>query len=103
MVCFFSFLFFLLLISDKGGLGSYLQELEQDAKSKISRHLEARENMIQELSSSLAVTDRNIRKIILGSFGVLKDSIFSLQHIVKKLAGRHMIVQTNHHLSSVLV
>ena len=102
MVCFFSFLFFL-LISDKGAVGSYFQDLSQDARSKIERHLETRETMIQQLSSSLLLSEQHLRKIILGSFGASRDAIFSLQHIVKKLSRQHHINQTKHCLNNVLV
>ena len=50
MVCFFSFLFFAIL-SEKGQLDSYLQELSMDARSKLDRHLSVRQNMIRELST----------------------------------------------------
>lgn len=50
MVCFFSFLFFAIL-SERGQLDSYLQELSIDARSKLSRHSPARQNMIRELST----------------------------------------------------
>ena len=94
---------FFLLISDKGAVGSYFQDLSQDARSKIERHLETRETMIQQLSSSLLLSEQHLRKIILGSFGASRDAIFSLQHIVKKLSRQHHINQTKHCLNNVLV
>ena len=102
MVCFFSFLFFL-LISDKGALGSYLQELSQDARSKIERHLEARENMIQELSLSLASTERRLNGMLQGSFDTSRDALFALQHIVKKLSRLHIRMQTKYRLDGILL
>jgi hypothetical protein len=103
MVCFFSFLFFL-FISDQGALGSYLLQLSQDARSKIERHLEARENMIQELSLSLASTERNIRKMLLqGSFDTSRDALLALQHIVKKLSRLHITMQTKYRLDGILL
>ena len=50
MVRFFSFSFFAIL-SEKGQLDSYLQELSIDARSKLERHSPARKNMIRELDT----------------------------------------------------
>ena len=102
VVCFFSFLFFL-LISDKGSFGSYLHELSQEARSKFSRHLDARENMIHELSLSLDRSVSKIRKIVFSFASVSFDILFSLQHIVKKLSSTYSVFQVKYRLDAILL
>lgn len=103
MVCFFSFLFFL-LITDKGAFGSYLKELSNEARAKIERHLEAREKMIKELSQSLSHREKNLRQMLLkGCYDTSRDTMLAQERLVKKLTRVNITKQTKYRLEGVVI
>jgi len=102
LVCFLLFLFFA-LVSEKGALGSYLQELSIDARSKLSRHLSVRQEMIQELSSYLDRSASKIKMITSTFLSSSQDILVSLQHVIKKLAKSYTVLQVRYYLDTVLI
>jgi hypothetical protein len=98
MVCFFLFLFFAIL-QEKGQLGSYLQELSIDARSRIERHLAVRENMIQELAIHLERSVNTIEKIVIPYETAPSDILAYLQYTIKKLLFTYTVLQAKYFLS----
>lgn len=100
MVCFFLSLLFAIL-QEKGQLGSYLQELSIDARSRIERHLAIRENMIQELAIYLERSVNTIKKIMASYEGASLDTVTCLQHAIKKLLFTYTVLQVKYSSSSI--
>lgn len=100
MVCCFLFLFFA-IIQEKGQLGSYLQELEGIRRAAIERHLAVRENMIRELEIYLERSVERMRKIMMSYEMASRDSLVTLQHIIKKLSNTYIVLQVKYFLNSV--
>jgi hypothetical protein len=100
MVCFFLFLFFA-IPQEKGQLGSYLQELPIDARSRIERHLAIRENMIQELAVHPERSVNTIKKIMASYEGASLDTVACPQHAIKKLLFTYTVLQVKYFLSSI--
>lgn len=98
-----SFFFFLLfaLLQEKGQLGSYFKELSIEARSKFSRHLDSREDMISELSLYLDRSISKMRKILLSYEVASKDILFYLQYIIKKLSYIFVISRVKSYLENV--
>jgi len=100
MVCFFLFLFFAIL-QEKGQLGSYLQELSMDARSRIERHLAVRENMIQELAICLQRAMGTAKKMAMSYEMASLDTVAHLQCVIKKLLFTYTVLQVKYFLSSI--
>lgn len=100
MVCFFLFLFFA-IIQEKGQLGSYLQELEGIRRAAIERHLAVRENMIRQLELYFERCVKKMRKIMISYEMASRDSLVTLQHIIKKLSNTYTVLQVKYFLNSV--
>jgi len=92
MVCFFLSLSSAIL-QEKGQLGSYLQELSIDARSRIERHLSVRENMILEPAIHLERSVNTIKKIMASYEGASLDIPICLQHAIKKLLFTYTVPQ----------
>jgi hypothetical protein len=101
LVCFLLFLFFALL-SEKGAIGSYLQELSIDARTKLARHLLIRQEMIQELSAYLDRSSSKIKMITTTFLSSSQDILYSLQHVVKKLSKSYTVLQVRYYLDTIL-
>jgi hypothetical protein len=100
-VCFTLFLFFA-LIAEKGAIGSYLQELSIDARAKLFKHLSLRQEMIQELSSYLDRSASKMKMITTTFLSSSQDTLYSLQHVVKKLSKSYTVLQVRYYLDGVL-
>jgi hypothetical protein len=100
MVCFFLFLFFA-IPQEKGQLGSYLQELSIDARSRIERHLAIRENMIQELAIYPERSVNTIKKIMASYEGASLDTVARPQHAIKKSLFTYTVPQAKYFSSSI--
>jgi hypothetical protein len=100
MVCFFLSLSSAIL-QEKGQLGSYLQELSIDARSRIERHLSVRENMILEPAIHLERSVNTIKKIMASYEGASLDIPICLQHAIKKLLFTYTVPQVKYFSSSI--
>lgn len=100
MVRFFPSLSFAIL-QEKGQLGSYLQDLSIDARSRIERHLAIRENMIQELAIYPERSVNTIKKIMASYEGASLDTVTCLQHAIKKLLFTYTVLQVKYFLSPI--
>jgi len=101
LVCFLLFLFFA-LVSEKGAIGSYLQELSIESRAKISRHLSVRQEMIQELSSYLDRSSSKLKMVTTTFLSSSQDMLYSLQYVVKKLSKSYAVLQVRYYLDTVL-
>jgi hypothetical protein len=83
----FVFFFFLIfaLLAEKGQLGTYLYDISLEQRSKISRYLEQREIMTQELLSFLDKAIFEIKKISISYDNASYDLLLNLQYITKKV------------------
>jgi len=100
VVCFFLFFFFALL-QEKGQLGSYLQELSLDARSKLDRHLAVRENMIHEFALYLERSVTKMRDVIRSFENASLDTLMSLQFVIKKLSFTYTVLWVRYFLSAI--
>ncbi len=101
LVCFLLFLFFA-LVSEKGAIGSYLQELSIESRAKISRYLSVRQEMIQELSSYLDRSSSKLKMVTTTFLSSSQDMLYSLQYVVKKLSKSYAVLQVRYYLDTVL-
>ncbi len=76
-------MFFIILL-ENGQFGSYLQELSIEAKSKLSRYLEIRESMIQELSLHLDRAMSQVKKIVASCDATSRDMLSRLQFVTRE-------------------
>lgn len=90
-------------MSEKGQTDSYLQELSMDARSKLSRHLSVRQNMIRELATSMDRGASQVRKIMTSYEATSQEMLHSLQHIVKKLSQTYTVSQVKYYLDSIIL
>jgi hypothetical protein len=88
------------ILQEKGRLGSYLQELSIDGRSKIERHLAVRENMIQELAICLQRSVSTMKKIIMSYEMASLDTLAYSQYAVKKLLFTYTVPQVKHSSST---
>ena len=102
LVCFLFFVFFVLM-TEKGQLGSYLQDLSLETQSKIDRHLTIRSSMITELNNRLNSWITKIRKIAVSYGASSQDIINSLQYVVKNLAKTYTILQVKARLDEIIL
>jgi NADH-quinone oxidoreductase subunit K len=95
--------FFLLfaILQEKGQLGSYLQELSMDARSRIERHLAVRENMIQELAICLQRAMGTAKKMAMSYEMASLDTVAHLQCVIKKLLLTHTATQVKYSLPTI--
>nr|BBH42937.1 hypothetical protein [Marophrys sp. SRT127] len=100
MLCFFFFLFSMILL-EKGQLGSYLQELSIEAKSKLSRYLEIRSSMIQELSLHLDRAMSEMKRIIVSCDTTSQDILASLQYVTRESSNTDTMFQVDHRLKTL--
>ena len=100
MFCFFFFLFSIILV-ENGQFGSYLQELSIQAKSKLSRCLDVRQNMIQELSLHLDRAMSEMKRIIVSCDTTSQDILSSLQYVTRESARRGTMFQIERRLKEV--
>ena len=98
-----SFFFFLLfaLLQEKGQLGSYFAHLCAEQKSKFSRHLDLRNDLLADLTSYLDRSLSKVRKIFLSYETASKDILLSLQHVSKKLSNNLAITRVKYYLDNV--
>lgn len=90
-------------MTEKGQLGSYLQDLSLEAQSKLSRHLTQRQNMILELNNRLNLSITKMRRVA-SSYGLSsQDIIISLQNTTKNLAKTYTIFQVKARLDEILL
>jgi len=82
LICFSLFSSFAIL-SDNGQLSSFLQESQVDARSKLSRHLAVRSDMITE---SIACHDQATARMkkIAGSYGTALSDIAAMLGIISR-------------------
>ena len=100
MVVRFSLSLSFAILQEKGQLGSYLQELSIDARSRIERHLAVRENMIQELAICLQRSVSTMKKIIMSYEMASLDTLAYLQYAIKKLLFTYTVLQVKYFLSA---
>lgn len=73
-----------MIINDKGQIGNSLKELSIESKTKLLKHLEAREIMIKDLNKYLDGSIKQIKRISISYEKASKDILSGLQYIIKK-------------------
>jgi hypothetical protein len=101
MICFFAFLSCAILL-ERGQITSYFQELGIEARSRFSRYLAIRENMIQELSTYLERSSTELQFVVSSHESSTRDILLSLQHIAKKSSESDITSQIKYRLDEAV-
>ena len=102
LVCFVLFLFFA-FIMESGAIGSYLQELSIQARSKMIQNLVKREELIKELINSL---ERNISRskiVLISLLSISEDIIVIFQQRCKVLTRNREINRVKYYLDNLIL
>jgi hypothetical protein len=102
LVCFLLFIFFA-LISENGHLGSYLQEISIDARNKIFKHLVIRQELIQDLVSSLDKSTSKIKMIMTTLLSSSEDIVVILQYTCKNLSKSNVTLKVRYYLDNLVL
>lgn len=84
VICFFFFIIFALL-SEKGQIGTSLQDISLEQRSKITQYLALRETMTNDLLAFLDKSLSEIKKISTSYDNASYDLLLNLQYVSKKL------------------
>ena len=102
LVCFLLFIFFA-LISENGQLGSYLQEISIDARNKMFKHLLIRQELIQDLVSSLDKSTSKIKMIMTTLLSSSEDIVVILQYTCKNLSKSNVTLKVRYYLDNLVL
>lgn len=102
-----SFLFFLLFVvlldqqGDDRPSVRFFQEISVEARSKFSRHLDAREEMMRELSAHLVHSMNHTKRLVQSYEATSKDILLYLRYSVARASNIYAIARAKSYLDGV--
>lgn len=101
---FFFFLLFIVLLDQQGDERPsvrFFQEISLEARSKFSRHLDSREEMMRELSSHWLHSMNHVSRLMRSYEATSKDILLCLRHSVARASNIYAISRAKSYLDGV--